>query len=132
MDILSNPLKQPGGRVQAGPRQGARKKPADSPVRLTPAQDQAVLGNATEAAGAEAGLIQVGAYSREEAATEAWTELKRRFPSLGTLTPAIVSAVKDGKPMYRLRATGEDAEAACRSMQEMGQSCVVIASAPAS
>ena len=82
--------------------------------------------NAAPAAGAGGGAIQLGAFSSQAAANNAWKALSGRFAYLSPLSHSVVSVSSGGKTLYRLRASGPDARGVCRRLEVAGENCVVV------
>ena len=72
--------------------------------------------------------IQLGAYASTVKADTAWKLLSGRFPQFAALRKAVVSATVNGKPTYRLRASGssEQTRAACAALRASGEGCMVV------
>lgn len=86
--------------------------------------------NAPEPVSAGGSTLQLGAFSSESRAREAWKGLSSRFSYLAGLTPVILPTAKDGKTLYRLRATGAggpgEARAICGKLSVAGEACAVV------
>lgn len=80
---------------------------------------------ATAAAGA-GGTIQLGVFSSQAAAQNAWKALAGRFTYLEPLTHSIVPAERDGRRLYQLRANGLGAAALCRRLTVAGETCQMV------
>ncbi|NIJ33830.1 SPOR domain-containing protein [Sphingomonas oligoaromativorans] len=71
--------------------------------------------------------IQLGAFSSEAKANEAWKSLSGRFGYLGALGKSIVPVTSNGKTVYRLRASaGGQASSICSKLKIAGEACVVV------
>jgi hypothetical protein len=86
---------------------------------------------ATKAAPAPAGsaMIQLGAFSSEEAAAKAWINLTKRFAYLSGLSKSVSPATVDSGKVYRLRAvagTTANAQSLCGKLRVAGENCVVV------
>ncbi|WP_324806841.1 SPOR domain-containing protein [Sphingomonas sp. LY29] len=79
-------------------------------------------------AGASGPAIQLGAYGSTIKADTAWRMLAGRFPEVAALNKVVVSATVEGKPIYRLRASGSSdaTRAACAALRAGGESCLVV------
>jgi hypothetical protein len=82
-------------------------------------------GGAAVPAGAE-GTIQLGAFSSQASAQNAWKALSGRFTYLEPLTHSIQPVDSDGRKLYRLRASGPGAATLCRRMTVAGETCVIV------
>ena len=74
-------------------------------------------------------MIQLGAFSSEDAAAKAWTNLSKRFAYLSTLTKSVSPASVDSGKVYRLRAvagTTANAQSLCGKLRVAGENCVVV------
>ena len=72
------------------------------------------------------GTIQLGAFSTQASATNAWRALSGRFRYLAPLGHSVVPVRSGGRTLYRLRASGADAAGVCRRLQVAGEDCAVI------
>lgn len=74
--------------------------------------------------------VQLGAFSSDANAREAWRQLASRFgPQLAALNAAIVPVTVSGRPLYRLDAGVASRSAArqlCRQLQQHGQGCLPL------
>jgi cell division septation protein DedD len=70
--------------------------------------------------------IQLGAFSSEAKANEAWKSLSGRFGYLGALSKSVVPVTSNGKTVYRLRASGGQGSAICSKLKIAGEACVVV------
>ncbi|WP_428682250.1 SPOR domain-containing protein [Sphingopyxis sp.] len=117
----ANAAKAEAARIAAADK--GKPKPAAMSVKtaVPAAKDSAQTGGSA--------TIQLGAFSSEAAAGNAWTNLSKRFPYLAGLGKS-VSPVKSGdKTVYRLRASaGSAANAAslCGKLRVAGENCVVV------
>lgn len=80
---------------------------------------------ATVAAGA-GGMIQLGAFSSEAKANQAWKSLSGRFAYLKPLTSSITPVAAGGNTLYRLRVSGGDVRTACAKLKVAGETCSVV------
>ncbi|MBL8650198.1 MAG: SPOR domain-containing protein [Sphingopyxis sp.] len=74
-------------------------------------------------------MIQLGAFSSEDAAAKAWTNLTKRFAYLSALTKSVSPATVDSGKVYRLRAvagTAANARSLCGKLRVAGENCVVV------
>ena len=100
---------QPQAQPQAQPQPKAQPQ---QPQRPAPA--------------ASGPTIQLGAFSSQAAANRAWSALSGRFRYLAPLSHSVVPVQRDGRTLYRLRATGADAASVCRRLQVAGETCAVV------
>jgi hypothetical protein len=82
-------------------------------------------GSTTIPAGAE-GTIQLGAFSSQASAQNAWKALSARFAYLEPLTQSIVPVEAEERTLYRLRASGPGASALCRRLTVAGETCLIV------
>lgn len=92
-------------------------RPAPAPVPPRPAPQQPVAAGPT---------IQLGAFSSQAAANQAWSALSGRFRYLAPLSHNVVPANVGGRTLYRLRASGADAASICRRLQVAGEACSLV------
>ncbi|HEY0114018.1 MAG TPA: SPOR domain-containing protein [Allosphingosinicella sp.] len=100
------------------------KAPAPSNAGSTPAP----APGATPAPAPTAGgaTIQLGAFSSQAGATNAWKALSGRFGYLAPLSHSVVPVSSGGKTLYRLRASGPGAAELCGRLRVAGETCVTI------
>jgi cell division septation protein DedD len=78
-------------------------------------------------AGGGSGVIQLGAFSSEAKAKEAWKSLSARFAGLRDLGLAISPVESGDKTLYRLRATGAaNGARLCAQLRVAGESCAPV------
>ena len=70
--------------------------------------------------------IQLGAFSSQAGANQAWSGLSGRFGYLAPLSHSVVPVASGGRTLYRLRASGPDAAGICRRLQVAGEACSVV------
>jgi cell division septation protein DedD len=90
-----------------------------------PAPPQAV----TSAPASGGTQLQLGAFSSQARAQEAWKLMGQRFSYLGGLAPAIVPTAHDGRTLYRLRTTAPTPAAArdiCGRLKVAGEACAIV------
>jgi len=92
------------------PPQARPQAPAQAPAR--PAQPAA-----------SGATIQLGAFSSQAGATRAWGALAGRFRYLAPLSHSVIPVQASGRTLYRLRASGPDAQGICRRLQIAGEDC---------
>jgi len=74
-------------------------------------------------------MIQLGAFSSEEAAGKAWTNLTKRFAYLSELNKSVSPATVDSGKVYRLRAvagSAANAQSLCGKLRVAGENCVIV------
>lgn len=99
----------------------AKPAPAPAPKPAAP-----VALTATPASGGS-GVVQLGAFSSEAKAKEAWKTLSGRFAGLHDLGLAISPVQSGDKTLYRLRASGAaNAAQLCAKLRVAGESCSVV------
>lgn len=97
----------------------------EAPIAL-PKSKEATTGGATPL-NRESSTIQLGAFSSEKAASDAWKALAKRFTYLETLNFAILKVEAEDKPtLYRLRASGANAAPACARLRIAGEDCATL------
>ena len=99
--------------------QPAPQAPPARPAPPPPARPQP----APAAAGP---TIQLGAFSSQASANNAWRALSGRFRYLAPLGHSVVPVQSGGRTLYRLRASGADAGSICRRLQVAGEACAVV------
>jgi hypothetical protein len=70
--------------------------------------------------------IQLGAFSSQARATQAWNALSGRFGYLAPLSHSVVPVQAGGRTLYRLRATGPDSAGICGRLRVAGEACSVV------
>lgn len=74
--------------------------------------------------------LQLGAFSTAAKADAAWTAAVGHAPALGGLTKRVEPIDRDGKTLYRLRASGVASKAAatelCAKVKADGDACLVV------
>lgn len=99
--------------------------PADRPATSVPAATSA----AAPVANTGGGMVQLGAFSSNASAQQAWTSLKSRFAYLEPVNSNIVSAEVNGRTVYRLQAAAGSASAAqtlCNRLRVAGENCIPV------
>jgi hypothetical protein len=114
--------------VPEAPVTGNAAAPANPPVRpqapaAQPARPQAQPAPAPAAPGA---TIQLGAFSTQAAANNAWRGLSGRFRYLAPLSHSVVPVQAGGRTLYRLRASGPNAADVCRRLEIAGETCTAV------
>jgi outer membrane biosynthesis protein TonB len=107
-----------------------KSQPAPAKVEAAPkpapAKTETETASAAPAATGKAGSIQLGAFSSEAKANEAWKSLSGRFGYLGALNKSVMSVSSNGKTVYRLRASGAGASSVCSKLKVAGETCLVV------
>jgi hypothetical protein len=120
--VSETPVTQAPHPAPAAPAPAAQAPaPAPAPAPAHPAP--APAPQAPAAAGA---TIQLGAFSSQAAANQAWSALAGRFRYLAPLSHNVVAAQVGGRTLYRLRASGADAAGICRRLQVAGEACSTV------
>ena len=108
--------------VATAPAKPAPLKPLPMPVAPVP-------GTALAKTASGSAALQLGAFSSSAAADTAWKDLTKRFAYLAGLAKSVGKLERDGKTLYRLRATGvADASTAtdlCARLKVAGEDCIV-------
>jgi pyruvate/2-oxoglutarate dehydrogenase complex dihydrolipoamide acyltransferase (E2) component len=105
------------------PAAPAAQAPAPAPA---PAPAHPAPAPAPQAPAAAGATIQLGAFSSQAAANQAWSALAGRFRYLAPLSHNVVAAQVGGRTLYRLRASGPDAAGICRRLQVAGEACSTV------
>jgi hypothetical protein len=103
---------------QAQPKAAATQPPAGQAQR--PAQPPAPQPAASGPA------IQLGAFSSQASAQNAWRALSGRFRYLAPLTHSVSPVQVGGRTLYRLRASGPGSADICRRLEVAGESCTPV------
>lgn len=98
--------------------------PKAAPSATAPAAKPTVPAPASAAT--SGGTIQLGAFSSQSGANNAWKALSGRFTYLAPLTHNVVPVESGGKTLYRLRASGPGANGLCGRLRVAGESCVSV------
>ena len=114
----------PEAPVTAPPKQQPAPAPAPAAQRQVPVPAPAPARPVAPAAGG--GSIQLGAFSSQAGANNAWKALSSRFKYLAPLTHSVTTTTVGGKTLYRLRASGPGASNLCGRLRVAGESCVVV------
>lgn len=121
-------LKENDPCVAAPPVQVAPGDPEVVPAR--PSADSAAI--AAVATPTPTGhLIQLGAFSCERRALEAWNEARDRHPELQTLISKLSPVERNGAMLFRMQAeAGTEAQArhVCQTLTGAGRPCLYVAS----
>lgn len=112
---------QPG---QAG-QQAQTGQPTTAPQQQ-PAQPQRPAVQAAPQPTAAGPAIQLGAFSSQAAAQNAWRALSSRFRYLAPLTHSVMPVQTGGRTLYRLRASGPGAAEICRRLEVAGETCAAV------
>lgn len=115
--------------VPEAPVAPAPKQPA-APAAAPSAAPKAAPSPAPEpkaaAPAAPGGTVQLGAFSSQSAATNAWKALSGRFKYLQPLSYNVIPTQSGGRTLYRLRASGPDAKTLCGRLRVAGETCVAV------
>ncbi len=100
-------------------------KPAPAKVEAPKAEQPKAEASTVPTSGGT--QVQLGAFSSEAKANDAWKSLSGRFSYLAALSKSIVAATSNGKTVYRLRASaGGQASSICSKLKVAGEACVVV------
>ncbi len=80
----------------------------------------------TPAAAAAGPAIQLGAFSSQASANNAWKALSGRFKYLEPLSHSIIPVKVGSRTLYRLRASGPNSANLCGRLRVAGESCVTV------
>ena len=106
-------------------------KAAAKPAVVTPKPKAEVAAAKPKAAPKSGGsyVVQLGAYSSPQAASNAWGAHTKRYPVLGGYGNASSTATVNGKKVYRLAAMGFNdygsANSVCKQVKAKGGDCIV-------
>jgi cell division septation protein DedD len=114
----------PEAPVTAAPKAQPAPAPAAPAPKAAPAPAPKAPAPAAPAAGGAS--IQLGAFSSQAGANNAWKGLSGRFKYLAPLTHSVTATQAGGKTLYRLRASGPGAKDLCGRLRVAGESCVVV------
>ena len=120
--------KMPEAPVTAQPKQ-AQPQPqpkADEPLLKAPAPTNAQPSQPASPAAGGGATIQLGAFSSQAGANNAWKALSGRFKYLAPLSHNVVPVTTGGRTLYRLRASGPEARNLCGRLRVAGESCVEV------
>ena len=84
---------------------------------------------AAPAASGAGQVLQLGAFSSNARAREAFKSLSTRYAYLAGMEPVILPVASDGKTLYRLRTTAATPQAArdiCGRLRVAGEACSVV------
>ena len=111
---------RPVARAPQQPAQPTAQQPAASrPAAAPPQRPQ-------PAPAVSGATIQLGAFSSQGAADNAWRALSGRFRYLAPLGHSVIPVQAGGRTLYRLRANGPDAAGICRRLQIAGEDCTPV------
>jgi hypothetical protein len=120
----------PGAQGQQGQQaqpQGQQPQPKAAPGQpQQPAQTQRPAAQPAPQPAASGPTIQLGAFSTQAGANQAWTALAGRFRYLAPLSHNVVAAQVGGRTLYRLRASGPNAADVCRRLEVAGETCTPV------
>lgn len=130
------PQPQPGPQPKAGqpgqPQGYGQPRPQPQPQPNQPAQPQpnaygrpAPPRPAPTPPGGGA-TIQLGAFSSPAAAETAWRSMAGRIRYLAPLGHSVTPVQAGGRTLYRLRASGPNAEEVCRRLRVAGEACTPV------
>ncbi len=118
----AKPAPAPASAKPAPTVEAVKAAPAKAAPAPAPAKPEASAAPATGGS-----QIQLGAFSSEAKANEAWKSLSGRFGYLGALSKSVVPVTSNGKTVYRLRASaGGQASSICSKLKVAGEACVVV------
>ncbi len=116
------PASKPAPVVAPKPEVAKVAPPKPEPAKPAPAKEEKAA--APSSGGSQ---IQLGAFSSEAKANDAWKSLSGRFGYLGALTKSVVPVTSNGKTVYRLRASaGGQGSSICSKLKIAGEACVVV------
>jgi hypothetical protein len=116
----------PEAPVTQAPKAQPAPAPAPAPAAAAPKAAPAPAPKAEAPAAGPGGSIQLGAFSSQASAHNAWKALSARFKYLAPLSQHVTSTTAGGKTLYRLRASGPGAKDLCGRLRVAGETCVVV------
>lgn len=116
----------PKGRIDTGGLPEAPVTKAPAPAAQPKAAPAPTPKQAAPAPAAGGGTIQLGAFSSQASANNAWKALSGRFKYLAPLGQSVTPTTSGDRTLYRLRASGPGAADLCGRLRVAGESCVVI------
>lgn len=126
----SKPVPPAAATTKPEPARPAAKPPVAvakaEPARPAPVARPAPAKTAEAKPASGGGTIQLGAFGSEAKAKGEWPYLSRRFPELRGLSYTVSSVESNGKTLWRLRASGAGAAAACKAVKAGDKPCAVI------
>jgi cell division septation protein DedD len=130
--VLAAPRPAPA-QPAAAPAEAA-EVPAAEPVAAPPKPDvKTAPKNETKEPVANGGgsyALQLGAFSTQAKANEAWKNFTGRYSYLADLEKSVIALDRDGTKLYRLRATGVSSRAQadnlCARLKVAGDQCTVV------
>jgi hypothetical protein len=112
----------PEAPVQKAAPTPAPKAAAPAPAPA-PARAPAPAPAPAPAASGGGATIQLGAFSSQSGANNAWKALSGRFKYLAPLTYSVTPVERGGRTLYRLRASGPNAANLCGRLRVAGETC---------
>ena len=109
--------------TSAEPKQAQPQPKAEEPLLKAPAPTNEQPSRPAAGGGA---TIQLGAFSSQAGANDAWKAMSGRFKYLAPLSHSVVPVTTGGRTLYRLRASGPEAANLCGRLRVAGESCVVV------
>lgn len=125
---------EPAAPVEPAAKAPVAKQPVAKPVVATPKPDvKTAPKNETKEPVADDGgsyALQLGAFSTQAKANEAWKNFTGRYSYLADLGKSVIALERDGTKLYRLRATGigsrAQADNLCARLKVAGDQCTVV------
>lgn len=97
-----------------------------APKQQAPAPAAKPAPQAPPAPAAAGATIQLGAFSSQAGANNAWKALSARFAYLGPLSHSVMPTASGSRTLYRLRASGSDAKGICNRLRVAGEACTIV------
>jgi len=124
------PASRPAAAPAAKPRTvGNFVAPTRTAVRPGKAKGLAAIAAIAKVSSGGSHWVQLGSYTDAAVAKEGWGKFTRRNPALKGFTPVTTTATVDGKPVWRVAASGfasyADAAKMCGSVRAKGGACLV-------
>lgn len=132
--LLAGTPKAPAPAAEAEPaKPDAKPEPAaEKPAAEKPSVKTPPKGETKEPVADETGsfALQLGAFSSEAKANEAWKRFSERYSYLADLNKSVAALQRDDEKLYRLRATGitsrAQADNLCKRLRAAGDQCTVV------
>ena len=129
--VLTAPRRAAPAPPAAVPAETA-ELPAAKPVAAPKPEAKTAPKNETQEPVSDGGsyALQLGAFSTQAKANEAWKNFTGRYSYLADLEKSVIALERDGAKLYRLRATGVSSRAQadnlCARLKVAGDQCTVV------
>ena len=123
---------EPAAPAEPAPKPALKPAP-EPPVATKKPEVKTAPKNETKEPVADDGgsyALQLGAFSTQAKANEAWKNFTGRYSYLADLDKSVIALERDGAKLYRLRAAGvasrAQAENLCARLKVAGDQCTVV------